>query len=118
MALPSAVTSHHTVWVHHGPGHPAHVRYAVDGDRLVCFGDGGLSSVPDGAHVSAAVYEIAGGPELARFGATLRTLQPDQVDTNALVDVLGHVPLGRTMAEVQASIERYRNSRRIVEIVP
>jgi hypothetical protein len=118
MALPSAVTSHHTVWVHYGPGRPTHVRYAVDGERLVCFGDDGLSSVPDGARVSAAVYEIAGGPQLASFGATLRTLEPDQVDTNALVEVLGHVPLGRTITEVQASIERYRTSRRIVEIVP
>ncbi|MFN8035379.1 MAG: hypothetical protein U0V73_05550 [Acidimicrobiia bacterium] len=118
MALPPGVSSHHTVWVHHGTDHPAHVRYAVDGERLVCFGDGELSSVPDGTHVSASVHEIAGGPQLASFGATLRTIPPEQVGTNTLVEVIGHVPLGRTTAEVESGIERYRNSRRIVELVP
>ena len=42
MSLPAAVTSHHTAWVLI-PGSTAHpVRYAVDGDRLVCFGDESL----------------------------------------------------------------------------
>ena len=106
------------MWVHYRSDPPAQVRYAVDGDRLVCFGDDSLSSVPDGAQVSAAVYEIAGGRQVAGLNATLHTLQPDEVDANALVDLIGNMPLGRTIAEVNAGLDHYRTHRRIVEIVP
>ncbi len=90
----------------------------MDGDRLVCFGDTALASIPDGAQVSAAVYEIAGGRQVAGLSATLHTLRPDEVDANALVDLIGNLPLGRTIAEVNASLDRCRTGRRIVAIVP
>lgn len=118
MALSKAVTGHHNVWVHYGEHLLVQVRYAVTGDRLLCFGDHELASVPDGARVLATVHEIAGGPQLDGFGATLRDVAPADVDTNALVDVIGHVPLGRTMDEVNASIDRTKTERRIVELVP
>lgn len=118
MTLPAAVKSHHTVWVTAPGAKPRAVRYAVDGDRLVCFGDDGLSSVPDGTRVTLAVHEIAGGHMLATFAASLREVDPDAVDTNALVEALGHVSLGRTLAEVEANIDKHRRTRRIVELVP
>lgn len=117
MTLPAAVKSHHTVWVSAPGARPRAVRYAVDGERLVCFGDDGLASVPDGSRVSLAVHEIAGGEMLATFSATMRELAPDAIDTNALVELLAHVSLGRTLAEVEANLEAQRSRRRVVELV-
>lgn len=116
--LPAAVSSHHTVWVTPPGGKPRPVRYAVDGGRLICFGDDSLVAVSDGTRVSLAVHKIAGGPELARFGATLQGLAPDAIGTNALLELLGHVPLGRTTEEVAARLEEHRSHRRVVELVP
>ena len=117
MTLPAAVTSHHTVWVTAPGARPRAVRYAVDGERLVCFGDDGLASAPDGARVAVAVHEIAGGEGLATFSASLRDLAPNAINTNALVELLAHVLLGRTLAEVEANLEAQRHQRRVVELV-
>jgi hypothetical protein len=118
MTLPAAVKSHHTVFVTAEGARPRAVRYAVAGERLVCFGDKELASVPNGSRVSLAVHEIAGGGPLATFSASLRELAPDAIDTNALVELLEHVSLGRTLAAVEASIEEQRRQRRVVELVP
>jgi hypothetical protein len=118
MSLPAAVGSHHTVWVTPPGGRPRPVRYAVDGDRLVCFGDDGLADLPDATRVSLAIHEIAGGPELVSFGATLRSLPPDAIDGAALGELLAHVPLGRTLDEVNRRLEEHRTRRRVVELVP
>jgi hypothetical protein len=117
MTLPAAVKSHHTAWVTAPDAPPRAVRYAVDGDRLVCFGDDGLASVPDGSRVSVAVHEIAGGQMLATFAASVHRLTPDAIDTNALVELLEHVSLGRTLAEVKANLEEQRHQRRVLELV-
>jgi len=118
MPLPGAVTSHHTAWVTlpGSPGHP--VRYAVDGDRLVCFGDESLTGVPENARVSVSIHEIAGGHLLAEFGASLHNIAPDAVSMRALIDLLDHVPLGRSLGEVTAHLAEERANRRIVELVP
>jgi hypothetical protein len=118
MSLLPAVTSHHTAWVSAPGTRPHPVRYAVDGNRLVCFGDDGLADVPDGSRVSVSIHEISGGHLLAQFGASLRVLEPDAVMTNALVELLEHVPLGRTREEVQAHLDEQRAKRRILELVP
>ena len=55
MALPAGVSSHHTAWVAAAGSEPHPVRYAVDGDRLVCFGDDGLVGVPDRTRVSVSI---------------------------------------------------------------
>lgn len=118
MSLPPAVGSHHTVWVTPPGARPRPVRYAVDGDRLICFGDDGLAGVRDGAHVSLSVHEIAGGPELASLGAVVHALQADEIDDAALNELLAHVSLGRTLDEVKANLERHRTGRRVVALVP
>jgi hypothetical protein len=118
MTLPAAVKSHHTVWVTAPAQRPRPVRYAVEGERLVCFGDDGLASVPDGSRVSLSVHEIAGGQVLATFPASVRQLAPDAIDTNTLVELLAHVSLGRTLDEVEASIDAQRHERRVIELVP
>jgi len=116
--LPAAVTSHHTAWVS-APGARAQpVRYAVDGNRLVCFGDDGLARVPDGSRVSVSIHEISGGHLLAHFGASLHVLTPEAVMTGALVELLDHVSLGRTLEEVQLHLDDQRAKRRILELVP
>ena len=118
MPLPAEVSSHHTAWVSI-PGTTAHpVRYAVDGDRLVCFGDEILRLVPDETRVSVAIHEIAGGRLLAAFAASLRTLPADAVATNVLAELLDHVALGRTIEEVSTHLADARAHRRIVELVP
>lgn len=118
MPLPAAVNSHHTAWVSAPGAQPHPVRYAVDGNRLVCFGDDGLVGVPDGSRVSVAIHEISGGHLLVQFGASLHVLAPDAVTTNALVELLEHVPLGRTLDEVQLLLDDQRAKRRILELVP
>ena len=118
MGLPAAASSHHTAWIGPPGRQPHPVRYAVDKDRLVCFGDGDLADVPDGTRVTASIHEIAGGPMLATFAASMRVLGPDAVDMNALVELLAHVPLGRTLEEVQARLDEQRAHRRVVELVP
>jgi hypothetical protein len=94
------------------------VRYAVEDDRLICFGDESLAHVGDDARVSVAIHEIAGGVLLATFAASLRTLAPDHVGESALADLLDHVPLGRSIDEVRAHLDDARTHRRIVELVP
>lgn len=119
MTLPAAVTSHHTAWIACGDGsRPRPVRYAVDGDRLVCFGDGVLADVRDETPVRVAVHEIAGGPLLAEFGARLRTASGDEVDPSAFATLLDHVSLGRSAEEVERSLAHHRSSRRVLIIQP
>jgi hypothetical protein len=120
MPLPAGVTNHHTAWVA-PPGGSAHpVRYAVDGARLVCFGEGFLADVPDQARVSVSTHEIAGtgGHLISSFGASLRRLTPPEVEINALSELLEHVALGRTLEEVEAKLAELRATRRVVELVP
>lgn len=116
MALPKDVTSGHTVYVERPGRRPAKVRYAVAGERLVCFGDDGLSTIPDGATVHAAVHDLHFGPPLFTFDAHVRELAPEDVDREALLELLAHVPLGRSLAEVEATVEVQRTTRRVVEL--
>jgi hypothetical protein len=117
MPLPTEVRSHHTVWVRTETMHPVSVRYSVDSDRLVCFGDGQLRDVPSGTRVWASVHEIAHGPPLVSFPALLRQVDADAVDTNAVVELLDHISLGRTSTEVARALDAHRH-RRILELVP
>lgn len=120
MALPPAAGSHHTVWVScEGPGcRPRPVRYSVDGDALVCFGDGALRDVADGTRVRAAIHEIAGGPLLAEFHATARTAEQDEVDPSAFAGLLDHVSLGPDPEHVEQALAEQRASRRVLILRP
>lgn len=113
MSLPAAVARHHTAWIHCADCRPHAVRYAVDGDRMICFGDELPAGVSDGKLVFVAVHEIAGGQSLAEITTTLHDVAADQIDANAVLDLLEHVPLGRTRREVDAAVTRHR-SRRLV----
>jgi hypothetical protein len=90
----------------------------VEGERLVCFADDGLADVPDSTRVSVSIHEIAGGHLLATFGASLRRIAPGAVAMNSVVDLLEHIPLGRTLSEVQVQLDDQRDHRRIIELVP
>ena len=117
MTLSAEVTRHHTAWVHCAACRPHAVRYAVDGDRLVCFGDGLPADATDGRHVFVAVHEImgSGGRALAQLSGTIRDVDPASVDPNAILDLLEHVSLGRTTKEVDEAICRHRQ-RRVVAL--
>lgn len=114
MSLPSAVTSHHSAWLAPPGAVPHVVRYVTEGEQLICFGDGVLRDVPDGAPVTVSIHEIAGGRLLATFGARVGTIPPEQVSTSALAELLDHVPLGRSMDEVGRGLDRARAERRVV----
>jgi hypothetical protein len=114
-ALPDEVSSYHTVWVTVAGRPPVAVRYATAGDRLYCFGDDELRDVADGTAVQAALHRIAFGPPVVTFGATVRTVTGDGVEREALLELLAHVPLGRSLDEVEESLTRHR-TRRVVEL--
>ncbi|HEY5076736.1 MAG TPA: hypothetical protein VIJ48_04455 [Acidimicrobiia bacterium] len=117
MTLSAEVTRHHTAWVHCADCPPHPVRYAVDGDRLVCFGDQLPANATNGRQVFVTVHEIAGGPALAELTGTIHDVAADDLDPNAILDLLEHVSLGRTAAEVDTAIIRHRQ-RRIVALEP
>jgi hypothetical protein len=94
------------------------VRYAVDGARLVCFADDALAAVRDRAQVSVAIHQIAGGQVVAQFGAALERWAPETVGMDALVELLEHVPLGRTLQEVQVNLQQQRATRAVIALVP
>ena len=111
MTLPALVARHHTAWIHCSNCRPHPVRYAVDGDRMVCFGDVLPVDAVDGSLVFVAVHEIAGGPALAEMRTLLRDVSADELDANTVLELLEHVPLGRTRDEVDASLARHRTRR-------
>lgn len=116
MSLPSEVRNHHTIWVDVPGGRTAAVRYAMDGDRLVCFGDDGLSVVAGGARLTAGVRGLASGPPEANFWVRVKELGPDEVPIALLADIVGYRPLGRSADEVLRNLEAMRRSRRLVAL--
>jgi len=117
MMLSTAVARHHTAWVHCAECRPHPVRYALDGERLIWFDDRAGTPSDGGRPVFATVHEIAGGPALAELTGRLHEVAADEVDPNAVIDLLEHVPLGRTAGEVATAIARHR-ARRIVAFEP
>jgi hypothetical protein len=111
MTLPASVTKHHTAWVRCDDRPPHPVRYAIDGDRMVCFGDALPAGATAGRRVFVTVHEIAGGQTLAQMSSTLQEVAVADVDPNAVIDLLEHVSLGRTADEVEVAIERHRRRR-------
>ena len=116
MTLPSEVRSHHTIWVDVPGGRATAVRYAMDEDRMVCFGDDGLSGVADGARLTAGIWGIASGPPEANFWVRVKDLGPDEVPIALLSDIVGDRALGRTADEVLRNLEAMRRSRRLVAL--
>jgi len=110
----SVLSSHHTVWVGCPGSRPQAERYALDGERMVVFGDRALAKVPDGAQAQASIREIASGPELVRFGVRVHEVDAADVDRQALLELLEHVSLGRDADEVDASIARHGRRRLLV----
>ncbi|MDQ1519562.1 MAG: hypothetical protein QOI55_635 [Actinomycetota bacterium] len=115
--MPAAVTSHHTAFISTDGGRSRAVRYAVDGDRIVCFGDTALDDLANGARVRVAVQEIAGGHHLTEFSGIAHDIPATDVGANAILELLDHVALGRTAEEFARSLEQQR-TRRLVAIAP
>ncbi len=104
MTLSAEIVRHHTAWIQ-GPRSGARpVRYAIEGDHLVCFGEELPADATNGRQVLVTVHEIAGGPALARLRRTVHDLAAGDVDRNAVLELLEHVSLGRTTGEVNAAI--------------
>jgi hypothetical protein len=115
MTLSAAINRHHTAWVHRGDGRPHPLRYAVDGDRLVCFGDDLPAGTRDREPVRVSVHEIAGGVTLDEFSGFVCDVTAEELDPNTVLDLLEHVPLGRSIDEVNRAVARHR-TRRLVAI--
>ena len=111
MTLPDPVMRHHTAWIHCADCPPHPVRYAVDADRLVCFGDDLPAGATNGRQLFVTVHEIAGGPALAEMNLTLSDVSVDDLDPNSVLELLEHISLGRTAEEVDAAIARHRHRR-------
>lgn len=116
MSLPSEVRSHHTIWVEVPDGRTVAIRYAMDGDRIVCFGDDGLSGVASGTRLTAGVRGLASGPPEANFWVRVQDLGLEEVPVALLSDIAGHVPLGRDSDETLRTLEAMRRSRRLVAL--
>lgn len=118
MSLPDVVRSHHTAWVSVAGNdrRSVLVRYAVWRESLVMFGDEELSGVADGARVTVTVHEIHDGPPLVTFGATLRVVEPSEVDREALAELLAHVSLGHGLVEISAHLDDICAHRRVVAL--
>lgn len=120
MSLPDEVRGHHTAWVAPagtGADHQrAPVRFALAGESLVRFGDKERADVANGTRVMVTSHEIHDGPPLASFAATLRDVDPSEVDREALAELLAHVSLGRDIAEVSEHLDEIRRHRRVVAL--
>jgi hypothetical protein len=118
MSLPAAVNRHHTAWIQCDGCAPHPFRYAVDGDRIVCFGDRLLGGAGNGRRVTVTVHEIAGGAAVAEFTGSLCDANADDIDANAILDLLEHVPLGRTPGERAAALAQHRTRRLVTVTAP
>jgi hypothetical protein len=114
MTLPSTLGRYHTAWVSCGKCRPRPVRYAMDGDRMVCFGDELPHDAVSGRSVFITVHEIAGGPAVMQLSGAVRDVAAGEVDPNAILDLLEHVSLGRNADEVALAIDRHRARRLVV----
>jgi hypothetical protein len=113
------VKGHHTVWIKKpGWSRSVPIRYAVSGESLLAFADDGLAGLASGDRATATVHEIAGGPAVASFGVTVHEVPSDQVDREALMDLVAHVPLGATLAAVNARLDELARRRRLIALVP
>jgi hypothetical protein len=120
VSLPDEVRSHHTAWVGiadtRAARRPVPVRYALAGESLVMFGDEELAELADGSRVTVTIHEIHDGPPVAAFTATLRDLDPAEVDMEALAELVAHVSLGRDLTEVTEHLDDIRAHRRVVAL--
>lgn len=116
MPLPAEARSHHTLWVDIPGGRTVAVRYVSDGDQLVCLGDDGLSTVPAGSRLFAALRGLACGPKVGGFRVRVEELAPENVSLGTLADLLGDRSLGHTSEEVMQNLEQIRSSRRLVSL--
>jgi hypothetical protein len=86
--------------------------------QLFCFGDDGLAAIRPGRWVRIAIHDIAGGPMLAEFGATVRPATCDDIDSNTVLELVEHVPLGLTTSEVERHVRELCEHRPLVRLEP
>jgi hypothetical protein len=91
MSLPKEIGSHHTMWFTVGDHKPVAVRYAVDNDEVICFGDKGLGDLDEGSTIVGTVHDIAGGPPLVATSFDVRVLISADVALGTIGEVVGHV---------------------------
>jgi len=116
MALPAEVKGHQLVWVDVPGGRTRAVRVVADGDRLLCFGDDGLSGVTEGTSLFASVRGLACGPLEKYFRVRLHQIGRDEVSLSQVADLLGNYRLGHTASEVGTALETHRSTRRLVAL--
>jgi hypothetical protein len=89
MSLTKPITSHHTVWVTF-EGKTRSVRYDTLPGELVCWADRDLVDVPAGSRVGCGIHEIASGPLILSFWATVRALKCEELTVALVASVHGN----------------------------
>jgi len=112
------VKGHHTAWVKK-PEWPraTPVRYAPSGNALVVFGDGALRELGAGDRATVGIHEIAGGPVVVSFGVSVVEVPYGEIDREAVLELLAHVPLGASLTEVNARVDELCRTRRVLALV-
>ena len=64
---------------------------------------------------TVTVHEIAGGQAVAEFAGPIHNVDADEIDPNAILDLLEHVSLGHTSSEREAELARHR-ARRFITV--
>jgi len=101
MPLAKEITSHHTMWFSVGGHAPVAVRYAVDNDEVICFGDKGLRDLVEGSTVVGTVHDIASGPPLLATSFDVRVLVRADVALGTIGELVGHISPTGTWEEAR-----------------
>jgi hypothetical protein len=91
MPIGSEIRSHHTMWFTVGSHAAVAVRYAVEGEEVICFGDVGLRELGAGTVAIGTVHEIANGPPIVVTSFDVRVLVPGEVTPGTIGEVQGHL---------------------------
>jgi hypothetical protein len=117
MVSTAVLRVHSAVWIHRPHESHSHVvRIVWSVDAAVCFGDGPLRGFHDGERVFLEIGTGSGHWQ-NEVPATIREVAAIRVSPDTLVELAGHVPLGGSLADVQAAIEQLR-ARRLLALLP
>jgi hypothetical protein len=117
MNAPRIARAHTAARIHrHGDDRVRVVRIAWDGDDAVCFGDGPCGDLRHRDHVFVHICNANGSIEY-EFAATVREISADAVTAEGFEALVEHVPLGRSLAEVEQAMATLRR-RRLLALTP
>jgi hypothetical protein len=113
---PRFARAHRAARIHrHGDVRVRIVRVAWERDDAVCFGDGPCRDLRHRDHVFVHICNANGSIEY-EFAATVREITADAVSAEGFEALVEHIPLGRTLVEVEQAMAVIR-SRRLLALI-